>query len=507
MPGSAASSGPGRPRYSSGDAEAGVVPGFGQGLGHDVGFERPGPGEALPAVDHDPDADAFDVLRRQRLDLAAEDLDLRSLGAGGVGLDLLAGPGFPGDLADQRHQRLRQAPAVPPTVIFGDPDGGLAGRDRDALPVLPAGAGPGVEVGADGVDGQQRLGAVADEVGGPDRSGEPPVLDEVGLGHAEDEVAGGGVDLTAAEGGAVQAVGGGGDDVVGVGLAGQQVGVGHPDHRERLVGLPPAVAARLPALLAGPEEIPHVVVEDAALDERVVPGGMALVVDGQGAPAPVEGAVVDQRHERGGDLGADPAPEDRGVPVDEVGLEAVAAGLVEEDAAGALAEHHRQLPARRRPGVEHPQRPLGGRAGHLLGVELVEQLEADGVAGALEAGLEAAVAQRRAADHEPGADPVVFHQQPVGVGDQHPLAGVGVGGRHLADGAAGGPGGVVGPAQDLGLAELLHRLGQLPDRREPGPPGLRRPPRWCAPRPPRAAAPAARAASVRDRSDRSEVWA
>src|SRR5581483_9999440 len=98
---------------------------------------------------------------------------------------------------------------------------------------------------------------VADEVGRPDGGGEAPVLDEVGLGHAEDEVAGGGVDLAAAEGGAVQAVGGGGDDVVGVGPAGQQVGVGHADHRQRLVRLPPAVAARLPAVLAGPEQVPH----------------------------------------------------------------------------------------------------------------------------------------------------------------------------------------------------------------------------------------------------------
>src|SRR5207244_3359128 len=71
-----------------GRPEAGVVAGFGQRLGHDVGLQRAGPGEALPAVDHDPHADALDVLRRQRLDLPAEDLDVDALGAGGVGLDL-----------------------------------------------------------------------------------------------------------------------------------------------------------------------------------------------------------------------------------------------------------------------------------------------------------------------------------------------------------------------------------------------------------------------------------
>src|SRR2546423_1857471 len=186
---------------------------------------------------------------------------------------------------------------------LGHPHRRLPGRDGDALTVLPAGAGPGVEVGADGVDAEQRFRPVADEVGRPHRGGEAPVLDEVGLGHAEHEVAGGGVALPAAEGGAVQAVGRGGHDVVGIVVAGQQIGVGHADHGERLVRLPPAVAARLPTLLAGPEEIPHVVGEDAALDQGVVPGGVTLVVDGQRAPAPVEGSVVDQRHQRRGDLG------------------------------------------------------------------------------------------------------------------------------------------------------------------------------------------------------------
>ena len=114
---------------------------------------------------------------------------------------------------------------------------------------------------------------------------------------------------------------------------------------------------------------------------------------------------------------------------------------MEEDTARPLAQHHRQLAGRRRAGVEHPQRPVGGLAGHRLGGEVLEQFEADGPARALEAALQAAVAQRRAGDHEPGADPVVVDQQPVGVGDPHPLAGVGVGGRHLADGTPGRPGG------------------------------------------------------------------
>ena len=45
----------------------------------------------------------------------------------------------------------------------------------------------------------EHLGTVADEVALADRLGDLAVLDEVRLGHAEHEVAGGGVDLAAAE--------------------------------------------------------------------------------------------------------------------------------------------------------------------------------------------------------------------------------------------------------------------------------------------------------------------
>ena len=49
------------------------------------------------------------------------------------------------------------------------------------------------------VDQREHLRAVADEVALAQRLGDLAVLDEVGLGHAEHEVAGGRVDLTAAE--------------------------------------------------------------------------------------------------------------------------------------------------------------------------------------------------------------------------------------------------------------------------------------------------------------------
>src|SRR5262245_62148518 len=82
----------------------------------------------------------------------------------------------------------------------------LPGRDGDSLPELAARAGPRAEVAADRVDAAQRLGAVADEVGGAHGLGDLAVLDEVRLGHAEHEVARRRVDLPAPELGAVDAV-------------------------------------------------------------------------------------------------------------------------------------------------------------------------------------------------------------------------------------------------------------------------------------------------------------
>src|SRR5689334_7893437 len=88
-----------------------------------------------------------------------------------------------------------------------DPQRRLPGRDRHRLPVLAARAGPRVEVVADSVDGLQDLGTVADEVGGAHGLGDLAVLDHVCLGHAEDEIARGGVHGPAPALHAVDAIG------------------------------------------------------------------------------------------------------------------------------------------------------------------------------------------------------------------------------------------------------------------------------------------------------------
>ena len=135
--------------------------------------------------------------------------------------------------------------------------------------------------------------------------------------------------------------------------------------------------------LARAHEVPHVVGEHAVLDEHVALRGRAFVVDRVRAPLARVRAVVDQRDERRRDQLADAAAEHRRVLVDEVGLEPVAARLVEQHAAGAAL---RARPAASR-AARAGRRSIVTRAARrdardLLGVDLVEELEAERAARA-----------------------------------------------------------------------------------------------------------------------------
>ncbi len=80
-------------------------------------FERSGPRVALAVVGDHADADAFDHRGRQRLDLAAEHLDLGLARPDDIRLDLLVGPGRARDASGQVEQIGIGHAAVPPTVI------------------------------------------------------------------------------------------------------------------------------------------------------------------------------------------------------------------------------------------------------------------------------------------------------------------------------------------------------------------------------------------------------
>src|SRR3954470_2695384 len=109
-----------------------------------------------------------------------------------------------------------------------DPHVTLAGADRRRLPRLAAEAGLHLEVVRDRVDPVERLEAVPDQGRAPARLGHLPPLDQIALRDAEDEVAGRGLDLAAAERDRVEALLDLGDQLLRVSVARLDVGVGHP---------------------------------------------------------------------------------------------------------------------------------------------------------------------------------------------------------------------------------------------------------------------------------------
>ena len=148
----------------------------------------------------------------------------------------------------------------------------------------------------------------------------------------------------------------------------------------------------LPTLGAGAQAVPHVVHEDAVLDEHVALRRTTFVVDGEAAPLAAHRAVVDERHERRRHLLAEATGEHRCTLADEVGLEPVPTRLVEHHAATAGADDHGHLTRGSRSGEQLGDGPLCRGAGDVLDVVGVEQLEADGAADGLATGLHAGVA-------------------------------------------------------------------------------------------------------------------
>ena len=183
--------------------------------------------------------------------------------------------------------------------------------------------------------------------------------------------------------------------------------------------------------------------------------GRALVVDRVRAPLARERAVVDERDERRRDLLADAGP---GTPTRRArrGRPRARAHTLR-----GTARHRRpacsttgSLPDGAGPGPQHRERAVGGGAGDLLGLDLVEELEPDRPPGRLHAGLHPGVADRDALHHEAGADLVVLGEQAVGVGDEDAAPRVGVRGAHLTDRVGPGAGRGVGALEHLDLARL-----------------------------------------------------
>ena len=175
--------------------------------------------------------------------------------------------------------------AVPPTVRPSISKVGWptpAGTDWPPLPQMPTPSSSAMSLPIAGDLGEHGR-AVADQGRALERRAEPAVLDPIGLGAGEDELAAGDVDLAAAEALGVDAVAGAGEDLAGILLAAEHEGVGHPRHRRMGEALAAAVAGRLDPHQPGVEPVVDIALEDSVLDQGGALGRRALVVDRQRA--------------------------------------------------------------------------------------------------------------------------------------------------------------------------------------------------------------------------------
>src|SRR5262249_36569208 len=115
---------------------------------------------------------------------------------------------------------------------------------RHALPVFPAGADTLIElqIVANHRDAGEHVWPVADQGSATHRRGHLSILDQIGLARGEDELAIRDIYLAAAEVHGVKAALHAANDVLGLLIAGQHVGVCHARHRDVLVTLAASVA-------------------------------------------------------------------------------------------------------------------------------------------------------------------------------------------------------------------------------------------------------------------------
>ena len=125
-------------------------------------------------------------------------------------------------------------------------------------------------------------------------------------------------------------------------------------------------AVAVDPIMAGRDPVVQIGLEDALLDQGRAPGGRALVVHVERAQFVREVALVDHGDEGRGHGFADHVRIDAGADAVEVGLHAVADGLVQQHAAGTGGEHDRHLAGRGAAGVEQHQ----GAPDHLVDLGL-----------------------------------------------------------------------------------------------------------------------------------------
>ena len=159
-----------------------------------------------------------------------------------------------------------------------------------------------------------------------------------------------------------------------------------------LIGLAPSVAGRVHTHQARILAVLHIAAQHAILDKHIAARLRALVINGNGTAAVLDGAVIDNGDALGRDLFADPAAEGRSALAVEVALKPVAHRLVQHYArpAGPKHDFHLACGSRHRPEVH---RSNAKRLAHLglpdFGLHV--GIEHHPPAGAGRAGFHAAV--------------------------------------------------------------------------------------------------------------------
>ena len=128
--------------------------------------------------------------------------------------------------------------------------------------------------------------------------------------------------------------------------------------------------------------------QDAILDQCCAVRRRAFVVHRQRTAAVFDGAIIDDRHARGGDALAHQARESGGLLAVEVAFQPMADRFVQQDARPAIAQHDRHFTGMAGDGGEIYRRLAQGFVDRVLPVLwLEEQLIAGAPAAAIRAGF------------------------------------------------------------------------------------------------------------------------
>ena len=222
------------------------------------------------------------------------------------------------------------------------------------------------------------------------------------------------------------------------------------------VTLATAVARRVATFLASTQVVPHVLGQDAVLDQDVSRTWSSLVVHREVSPFTGHRAVVDQRHQGTGHLLADLAGVHRGLLQDGVGLEAVSTRLVKEDAARSAGQYHGQVARGRWARGQLGDGLLRGPTGGLFDGLWRQEFEASRSGQGAVPGLHTAVTVGHARHGEASAHLVVRGENSLGVGHQESSRRIRQSHLHLADGVTARARHFVGAHHQFDLLGLGH---------------------------------------------------